>query len=609
MKREYVLITPVHNEEDLVEQVIKSVISQTVLPKKWLIVDDGSTDATGEIINKYKAKYDFIDYRHLHRSDIKTYYSRRINVILAGIEYIHNMEYDYIAFLDADLTIETTYYENILSEFDRNPKLGIASGIYENYINGKLYKVIRDKENISTPGGLQVFRRECYEAIGGHVPLPYGGSDALMGILARMKGWQTRCFPEYKTIHYRPIGVRFGKGALRVKFKQGMQEFDLGTHLLFMAAKSVRRFVVEKPYFLGGLLRLLGFLYLCLRRRKRIIADEALRYVQQEQLDRLYSSVRNVFHLHTPATIDDHIFETCSFPCLIEKKYVIVTAAYNEEAFIGPLIECVVSQTILPEKWIIVDNGSTDKTEQIIKQYASQHDFIEYYRLDRPNNKSYYCHKITAFTAGVEKVRHIKFDFIASLDADMTLKPTYYKNVLREFEYNPKLGIASGIYINNINGKLQRVKRDNTSTPGALQMFRRDCFERIGGYMLLHWGGEDALADVMAQMKGWQTRSFSQYKTMHHRPLGVRGSINTLKAKVVQGRAEYDLGSHPIFVSAKCIRRAFVEKPYLVSGVLRLYGFFQSVISNKERTAPKEAIAFIRKKQMKRLLSFRLNRE
>ena len=286
-----------------------------------------------------------------------------------------------------------------------------------------------------------------------------------------------------------------------------------------------------------------------------------------------------------------------------------MTAAYNEEAFIEPLIKSVISQTILPKKWIIVDNGSTDKTEQIIKQYAAQHDFIMYYRYDRSNNKSYYYHKIEAFSAGAEVVMHIEFDFIASLDADLTLEPTYYENVLREFERNSKLGIASGIYTNNINGKLQRISRDRTSTPGGLQVFRRDCYEEIGGYELLQWGGEDAMADIMAQMKGWQTRSFSQYEAIHYRLLGVRGSISTLKAKVVQGRAEYDLGSHPIFICAKSFRRAFVEKPYILSGILRMAGFLQSALKKEKRFTPEEAIKFVRKKQMKRLFSFELNRE
>lgn len=607
MKTQYIIITPVHNEEDLMEQVIESVIAQTVLPDKWLIVDDDSTDGTRAVIDKYIDGYDFIEYFHLQRSDIKTYYSRRINVILASVKHIQNANYDFIAFLDADLTMEPTYYENILSEFDRNPELGIASGIYENCIDGKLHKVVRDKENISTPGGLQVFRRECYDAIGGHVPLPYGGSDALMGILARMKGWTTRCFPEYKTIHYRPIGVRFGKGALRVKFKQGMQEYDLGTNPMFMVAKSLRRNFNEMPYFFAGLFRLLGFLYLLFKRQKRMISTETIKYVQREQLGRLSATFSRMLRFRSAEKVTTSSTIKKKRPTL--KEYVLVTAAYNEDNYIEALIKSVVSQTILPKKWIIVDNGSTDKTEQIIKKYSAQHDFIVYYHHRRSNTGSYYYHKIEAFLGAAEKIRDIEYDFIASLDADLTLESTYYEDILREFEININLGIASGVYLNNVNGKIQRVSRSLTSTPGGLQVFRRDCYEDIGGYAMLSWGGEDAFADIMAQMKGWQTRSFSQYKAMHYRFLGVRGSTNTMKAIIVQGRAEYDIGSHIIFICAKSFCRGFIEKPFLLSGVLRLFGFLQCYVKNEKKAASEEVIKFIQKKQMKRLLFFDFKRE
>lgn len=275
MKTRYVLITPAHNEETLVAATIESVAAQTIRPAKWVVADDGSIDKTGEIVKQYAARHDFIEYHYSERSSIKTYYAYRIEVILAVIEHIKHMQYDFLAVLDADISLPPTYYENILLEFDRNPKLGIASGVYTNCVNGQLQKVVRDDDNISTPGGLQVFRRECYESIGGHVPLLYGGSDTLVGILARMNGWQTKAFREYETIHYRPVGIWGGSNILRARFRQGMQDYDLGTHPLFMIAKSFRRLFKEKPYFLCGTMRLLGFLALILRRKKRGISNDA----------------------------------------------------------------------------------------------------------------------------------------------------------------------------------------------------------------------------------------------------------------------------------------------------------------------------------------------
>lgn len=603
MKTDFVLITPIHNEDKYIRQVLESVIAQTIRPKKWVLVDDGSTDRTGEIIQEYAAEYDFIIYYPLKRPGIKTYYAQRIKAVMAGIEYLKHMEYDFLAVLDADLTLPPTYYENILREFDRNSKLGIASGIFTNYINGRPQKVLRDSENISTPGALQVFRRKCYESIGGHVPLLYGGSDALVGILARMKGWQTRAFPQYETIHYRHVGVWSGSNILRSRFRQGMQEYDLGSHPLFVVAKTIRRIFKEKPYFLCGVMRFLGFIYLCLRRKKRGISDDALAYVRKEQIGRIFSSMRSVIHPKWSSGFDVplHIAE---MPCFAKKDFILISAVYNEEEFIEQLIESVIFQTVRPKRWIIVDDGSTDNTGEMIKQYAEQHDFILYHRLERSNVKSYYHSKTKAFLAGYERIKHIEHSFVASLDADITLEPTYYDYVLREFGYNPRLGIASGIYSDSVNGRLQKVVTDSHSTPGGLQVFRRECYESIGGYTPLRYGGEDALANIVARMHGWQTTSFPEYKTIHHRPIGVRGGASILRGKFLQGLAEYHLWTHPMFMLPKSLRRMFIERPYLVGSAARLLGFLEGYLRGEKRDMPEEVKKFVRKEQIRRLVTY-----
>jgi len=604
VKKEYVLITPVHNEEQFIGQAIESVIAQTVLPRKWLIVDDGSTDRSGEIIKEYAAHYDFILCHQLERSSVKTYYARRIEAILAGIEQIKHLAYDFLAILDADLTLEPTYYEDVLREFDSNPKLGIASGIYSNDINGRLERIIRDSDNISTPGGLQVFRRECYESIGGHVPLLYGGSDALVGILARMKGWQTRAFPQYQAIHHRPTGVWRGSSILKARFRQGMQEYDLGTHPVFMLAKVVRRAILEKPYLLGGAARLFGFLNLYFRRREKGIPDAAVGYVRKEQFGRMCSSLRQIIYLKRESESDMAARLVEKMP-LVNRNFILISPVYNEEKFIDQLMQSVIAQTVRPKKWIIVDDGSTDGTSEKIREYEKQHDFILYHRLERGNDKTYYHSKTEAFLAGYEVIKHIEHDFVACLDADLTLTPTYYEDVLREFQQDPKLGVASGIYVNCVNGRRESVVRDSSSTPGGLQVFRRQCYEQIGGYRPLPHGGEDALADIMARKLGWSTRSFPEYETVHHRVIGVRGGTSPLRGKFTQGLAEYHLGTHPIFMLAKSSRRIFVEKPYVSASAARLLGFLVGSLKRDERDVSPEVKKYIRKEQLSRLLFWR----
>lgn len=604
MKNEYVLITPVHNEEQFIGQVIESVIAQTVLPKKWLIVDDGSTDRSGEIIKEYAAQHDFIEYYPLKRSDIQTYYSRRVKVLLSGIEYISHVGYDFLAILDADLTLGTTYYESILREFERNPKLGIASGTYVNSVGGRLQKVLRDSDNISTPGGLQVFRRECYELIGGYAPLEYGGSDASTGILARMRGWQTRSFSEYEAIHYRPVGVRKGSTILRARFRQGMQEYDLGTHPVFMVAKSVRRAILESPYLLGSAARLLGYLNLCFRRRERGVADDAVSYVRREQVSRIFSSLKRISHpMRSPESdMPTHVVE--SMP-LVKKDFILISPVYNEEDFVEQLIQSVVGQTVRPEKWVIVDDGSTDGTREIIEEYEGRYDFILYLRRERDNVKSYYYSKTEAFLVGYEIVKHDDHDFVACLDADIAPYPTYYEDILREFERNPKLGIASGIYVNCVNGRYESIVRDGNSTPGGLQVFRRECYGAIEGYRPLLRGGEDTLAGIIAQSLGWRTKSFPKYETVHYRLIGVRDGTSALKGKFTQGLAEYRLGTHPIFMLAKSLRRLFIEKPYVCASTVRLLGFLQGCLKRESRDTSDEIMKYLRKEQLSRLFWWR----
>lgn len=288
MKTKYVLITPVHNEEDFMKDVIESVISQSILPVRWLIVDDASEDRTPQIVAEYQGRYDFIECYKLERGDVKNYYSRRTYVFLFGYEKVKDLEYDYIAALDADLLLPQTYYEGILTEFNSNPKLGIASGVYLDLIDDCPRKVIR--ADISTSGGLQVFRRECYNQIGGYVSLRHGGDDSLAEYTARMKGWQTRSFPTYQAIHRRPVGTSEGASIVKARYRQGITDYYLGTHILFMLAKSLRRALLEKPYIVGATARMLGFIAGYFSGEKKQIPDKIIEYIRKEQMDRLFKA-------------------------------------------------------------------------------------------------------------------------------------------------------------------------------------------------------------------------------------------------------------------------------------------------------------------------------
>ncbi|OHB67112.1 MAG: hypothetical protein A2Y76_15605 [Planctomycetes bacterium RBG_13_60_9] len=283
----YAIITPAHNEAGYVRLTIKSVIRQTILPRRWVIVDDGSTDDTPEIIKSYADRYGFVQCVRRARDEGRTYFASNVYAIMEGVRLLRDQLFEFLAILDADITLPVDYYEQILARFGADPRLGVASGIYENLVDGELEKVLNDRR--STPKAIQVFRRACFEQIGGYVPLKYGGEDTCACVMARMAGWKSWSFPELKVIHHRPTGMGSARDILHVRFRQGLCEYGLATHPLFMIVKSLRRCVLERPWVVGGILRLAGYSYGYLRRERRQLPSEVARYLRREQFGRIFS--------------------------------------------------------------------------------------------------------------------------------------------------------------------------------------------------------------------------------------------------------------------------------------------------------------------------------
>ena len=292
MKDRYILISPVHNEQAHLDALIASVVNQTIQPQRWVLVNDASTDATGDIIDRHAAKHEFMVPLRLCRDKEEAYYRRKTLVFLAGYEHLRNgCEYDFVANLDADIVLEPTYYEGLMREFDRNPRLGIAGGTYFYSSDGRLVKVLFDE--LSVPGCAQVFRRECYEKVGGYIPLRYGGEDTLTQIAARMYGWQTQAFSSHAVVQQRTVGTAETGSVLRARFRQGLSDYGVATHPLFMLAKTLRRAILEKPYFTGSLARLLGYSYGCLFGEERKLSRDMMVFVRREQLGRLTSCLNS----------------------------------------------------------------------------------------------------------------------------------------------------------------------------------------------------------------------------------------------------------------------------------------------------------------------------
>jgi glycosyltransferase involved in cell wall biosynthesis len=284
MKTQYVLVTPARNEEAYIEKTIESVIAQTVMPQKWVIVSDNSTDSTDGIVRKYAQEHSFIQLVRKDGEEKRTF-SSKVYAFRTGYEHVQDTGHDFIGMLDADVSFAPDYYENILKKFDGDKKLGVAGGVRYDLCNGKFVKVLCAKNSVGGP--YQLFRRHCFEQIEGFTPIAIGGEDAVAEIKARMYGWRVESFPEFVIYHYRATGSAT-KGPLGAAFQDGKKCYLLGYHPLFQIVKSIYR-MQNSPRIFGGLFLMAGYFYAMLRRLEKAVPEEVVTFLHTEQQSRIKS--------------------------------------------------------------------------------------------------------------------------------------------------------------------------------------------------------------------------------------------------------------------------------------------------------------------------------
>jgi hypothetical protein len=282
--RRYVLITAAKNEEGYIEGTIKSVIAQGVRPHKWVIVSDGSTDRTDEIVKTYEAQYNFIIHMKLAGQQ-KRHFGSQVNAINLGYGKFANEEFEYVGNLDADISFDSAYYETLIHRFEQNSRLGLAGGYIYEESRGAYYPRPFNHPD-SVPHAIQLFTRKCYESIGGYIPLPYGGPDWVAVVSARMKGWDVRAFEDLVVYHHRPTAS--ADGILKGAFRQGLMDYNLGCHPALEFLRCCRRMGV-RPFMLYALSRMTGFGFACLKREKRQVSSEFIEYLRKEEVGRLRS--------------------------------------------------------------------------------------------------------------------------------------------------------------------------------------------------------------------------------------------------------------------------------------------------------------------------------
>jgi poly-beta-1,6-N-acetyl-D-glucosamine synthase len=280
------------------------------------------------------------------------------------------------------------------------------------------------------------------------------------------------------------------------------------------------------------------------------------------------------------------------------EKYVIITPARNEAAFIEKTIQSIINQTVKPLRWIVVNDGSTDSTAEILAKYKSDYGFIELVNVERLGDR-HFGNKVNAFNLGLEKARHIEYEFIGNLDADISLDPDYFEKLLSEFRKDHVLGLAGGMVSSLTNGEFVRQDVSLDSVAGAVQLFRRMCFEQIGGYVPLPLGGIDAAAEIMARMKGWGVQTFPNLHVLEHRRTGS-AKASHLGSRIREGRRLYALGYDFWFFCIRCLYR-LMERPRIFGSGAALFGFLQGLFKREPLVLPTEVVHYLRAEQRGKL--------
>src|SRR5438105_3231319 len=261
-------------------------------------------------------------------------------------------------------------------------------------------------------------------------------------------------------------------------------------------------------------------------------------------------------------------------------KYVLITPARNEARLITKTLDSMVAQTLLPERWVIVDDGSTDRTAELIQSYSKRFPWIELaHRVQRADRN--FAGKVHAFNIGFERVSSLPFEVIGNLDADLSFDPDYLEFLMQKFFEDARLGVAGTPFIENGYDSAKDSFEGENHVAGGCQLFKRECFQDIGGYIPNRAGGIDWIAVTTARMKGWKTRSFPEKRFHHYRTLGTAGR-SSAAASFSYGEKDYYLGGSPIWELFRVAYR-MTKQPVLIDGLALLSGYCWAALRRMKR--------------------------
>jgi biofilm PGA synthesis N-glycosyltransferase PgaC len=281
-------------------------------------------------------------------------------------------------------------------------------------------------------------------------------------------------------------------------------------------------------------------------------------------------------------------------------KYLLITAARNEELYIENCIRSVLLQTVKPVRWVIVSDGSTDRTDEIVKGYAESHSWIVPLRMPGHKDRQF-ASQVHCFNAGYQEVKHIPFDIIGNLDADVSFEADFFAYLLAKFSSDAGLGVAGTSFIERGSVAYNYAFTNIEHVSGMCQLFRRKCFEAVDGFTPIEIGGHDFIAVTKARMLGWRTRTFTDKNLIHHRPAGGAES-RVFRMLIQRGRKDYLMGNHVVFEFARATYQ-IGKRPY-IGGFVVLLGYLHAFARRLRKPVSADLVTYYRQEQMRRLRYF-----
>jgi poly-beta-1,6-N-acetyl-D-glucosamine synthase len=284
-------------------------------------------------------------------------------------------------------------------------------------------------------------------------------------------------------------------------------------------------------------------------------------------------------------------------PAIARPRYCVISPCRDEAAFMEQTLDSVASQTVPPDLWVIVDDGSTDRTPDILADYARRFPFIRVVQRANRGRRSMGCGVIEAFDAGLATIDLSEFDYVCKLDLDLVMPPSYFENILGRMQANPRLGTCSGkpYYVDKKSGQLVSEGCGDETSIGAAKFYRRDCFREIGGFVReVMWDGIDC---HRCRKLGWIACSWDEpdLRFIHLRPMGS-SDHGIIRGRMRHGAGQYFMGTGPLYLAASAIFR-MTKRPWILGGLAMLWGYFGSALERRRRLPDPDFRHFLRRFQ------------